>query len=255
MIIAWDNKADAAALTTDSELATLPSSNVQQPHVSRKWHTAASIKSAYLLMTMASSLSCGLLALLGTNFTAAGTLRLRGSDSDATGVTGEKYDSGTVNAGVVAGYGAAYKSFTAAAARYWRLDLADASVASNLQVGRVFLGPSWTPAVNMEYGWGVASMDSSDLDESYGGQDYADIRPQRRLLQFSLGFQSEAELYGNAFAMARANGRVHDVLAIPDASGAYLSQQAVWGLVQTSEPLINERLGIYRQKFTIKERL
>lgn len=255
MIIAWDNKADVAALTTDSEIATLPASNVQQPHVSRKWHTVAGVKSAYLIMDMASSLSCSVLALLGTNFTSGGTLRLRGSDSDATGATGEKYDSGTVNAGVVAGYGAAYKSFTAAAARYWRLDLADASVASNLQVGRVFLGPSWMPSVNQEYGWSVTPLDPSDLDESYGGQDYADIRPQRRQLQFSLNFMDQAEMVGNAFAMARANGRVTDVLAIHDIAGAYLSQQSVWGLLQASEPLVNDDWNIYRQKFTIKERL
>lgn len=255
MILAWDNKADAAMLSTDSELASLPASNVQQPHVSRKWHTAAGVKSAYLLMDMGASVSCGVAALLGTNLTSAATLRLRGSDSDPTGVTGEEYDTGTISAGVVSGYGEAYKSFTDAAARYWRLDLADATVPSNLQIGRVFLGPKWSPSVNQEFGWSVVSVDSSDLDESYGKQEYADEKPQQRVIQFTFNWMNEAEMYGNAFALARANGRVRDVLAIHDIAGAYLSQQAVWGLVQASEPLIHERAKIYRTKFTIKERL
>lgn len=466
MILAWDNKSDAAMLSTDSELASLPASNVQQPHVSRKWHTAAGVKSAYLLMDTLAAVSCGVLALLGTNFTSAATLRLRSRDvpdnylslpgasgnyastpdSAATSITGDidirvmlaadswvsgsfqtilsKYaevdtqrsywfgvtasgvlrfvwsadgtittemlstgtpgfvagsahwvrvtldvdngaagksakfytsedgivwtqlgstvttagttsifdgpagvelgaygpahsvnllagkvfraqvyngiegtlvadfdvadamsgatsvvsasgetwtinqsgspaasivgwllDTGTVSAGVVSGYGEAYKSFTAVAARYWRLDLADATVPSNLQIGRVFLGPKWSPSVNQEFGWSVVPVDSSDLDESYGQQEYADEKPQQRVVQFSLNWMNEAEMYGNAFAMARANGRVRDVLAIHDIAGAYLSQQAVWGLVQASEPLIHERSQIYRMKFTIRERL
>lgn len=460
MILAWDNLADAAAISTDSELTSLPSSNVQQPHLSRKWHTAAGVKSAYLLLDMGASVSCGVLAVLGSNLTSAATLRLRAHDvpdnylllpgttgnfaktpdsasnsitgdidirvkvslddwtpsaakvllsklsaasqwsydfyvggggstgklcfltspdgtantsaissvatgiadgavkwvratrvsatgvtkfytsddgvtwaqlgtdvsntagaiydstsevrigqdtggplagkvyraqvyngidgtlavdfdatdaangatsfvsstsgetwtinqsgSPAAGIVGWLFDTGTVSAGAVAGYGAAYKSFTVAAARYWRLDLADATVASNLQIGRVFLGPKWTPSVNQEYGWSVTVLDPSDLDESYGGQEYADEKPQRRQVQFTLTWMNEAEMYGNAFALARANGRVRDVLAIHDIAGAYLSQQAVWGLIQANEPLIHERAQIYRQKFTLRERL
>ena len=45
------------------------------------------------------------------------------------------------------------------------------------------------------------------------------------------------------------------MLVIPDIDGTYLAQQAVWGLIEASEPLVNERLGLYRQKYRIEERL
>jgi hypothetical protein len=70
-----------------------------------------------------------------------------------------------------------------------------------------------------------------------------------------LDFLDESEIFDNAFAMARANGRVRDVLVIPNPTGSYVSEQSVWGTLQASEPIVNERLSIYRQKFTVKERL
>jgi hypothetical protein len=255
MLIAWDNLADAATVTADSEQSTAPGANVQNAHVSRKWIAVEGINDVSLLFDMGSSVACAILAVLGSNLTATATLRLRGSDSDATGVTGEKYDSTLINAGAKAGYGAAYLSFTSAAARYWLLDLADAAV-TTLEVGRVFLGPKWTPAVNHGFGWSVVSQDDSKVARSYGGQSFADVRPQRRIIQFTFGFNSEAEMYGNAFAMARANGVVVDVLAVNDiAATGYKSEQSVFGLCSASEPIVNENYGIFRQKFSIEERL
>lgn len=254
MLIAWENLADDAVVAASSEQASAPGANVQNQHISKKWKAVEGVNSASLLFDMGSSVACAALAALGSNLTAAGTLRLRGSDSDSTGVTGEKYDSTLINAGAKAGYGAAYLSFTSATARYWLLNLADASV-TTLQVGRVFLGPKWVPDEDMEIGWSMVSRDPSKKTKSYGGQVFSDVRPQARALQFTLLCQSEAQLYGNAFAMARVNGVVRDVLAIPNISSSYLSEQAVFGLVEASDPLVNDDYAFYSQKFSIEERL
>jgi len=255
MLIAWDNKADDATLSASSELASLPGSNVQYAHLSRKWYTAAGVNSASLLFDMLAAVSCGILAVLGTNLTSAATMRLRGSDSDPTGATGEQYDSGSIAAAVKAGYGAIYHSFASASARYWLLELEDTSL-SQLQAGRVFLGPKWTPTWNQGFGWSMLARDDSQLVKSFGGQVYAEERPQQRVIEFTLGFMDEAEMYGNAFALARSNGIVRDVLAVNDTSGAsYRSDQSVWGLCTASEPIVHETVNIYRQKFRIEERL
>lgn len=255
MLIAWDNKVDAAFLTVGSEISTLPGSNVQQPHLSRKWHTAAGVKNSYIVFDFGSSLSCSALAILGTNFTSAATLQLRASDADP-GATGTLlYDSGAVAAGVVSGYGAAYKTFNPVAARYWRLDVADAALPDNLQVGRVFLGPSWTPSAGQLYDWGVTPDDPSPVAKSKGGQSYPEVLPKTRFIEFGLDFMNEAEMYGNAFAMARANGAVRDVLVIPNPSGAFLSHQAIWGLIKKLQALRNRITNIFTQKFTVEERL
>jgi len=255
MLIAWDNKADGAVLTASSELAAQPGSNVQEEHVSRKWKTGPGVTTAFLLLDMLSSVSCALLAVLGTNLTAAATLRLRASDTDPNAVANLLLDTGTLAAGVKAGYGAAYKSFTATAARYSRLDLTDTTLVDSLEVGRLFLGPSWQVAHNQNYGWSVTPIDPSEIEASYGGQEYADELPQRRQLQFVLDWLTEAEAHNNALAMARANGIVRDVLAIPDINGAYLSEQAVWGRLTSLEPILNRRTLTWSQKFTVRERL
>lgn len=255
MILAWKNLADDATLTASSEIATLPGSNVQQPHVSQKWQTAAGIKTGTLLLDMGSSVACSVMALLGTNFSSLATMRLRGSDSDPSGATGEKYDSTTISAGAKATYGGCYLSFTEATARYWLINVDDASVADNLEVGRLFLGPKWTPTQAQGFGWSVVPTDPSKVTKSYGGQSYPDVRPQARTIQFTLEFMNEDEMYGNAFALAHENGLVDDVLAIHNPSSAWLSEQAVWGLCQASEPLENYDVQIFRQRFTIEERL
>jgi hypothetical protein len=254
VILGWINRIDSATLSA-AEVGTLPASNVKHPHLTRKWHTPAGTVSVALMADLGTPLSCSCVALLGTNLTPTATLRVRGSDSDSTGQAGEKTDTGVVLAGVKAGYGAAYRVFTAASARYWRLDIADLSLPSNIQIGRIFLGPTWMPTINISLDWRVTARDDSSRSESYGRQTYADTRPQRRVLEFVLDFQSETEIYSNAFAAARANGIVRDILAIPDIASQYLSEQAVWGLVQASEPISEPRLGLFRQRYTIVERL
>lgn len=257
MLLAWTNRADTASLRTDSEKATLPSSNVQQPHLSRQWHTAAGVKSAYLILDLGSSLACSVLAVLGTNLTSTTTIQVRASDTDPNVTSSLAYDSGSVSAGVKDGYGAIYKAFDEVTARYWRLDIADSSLPDNLHIGRVFLGPSWEPSINQLLGTPSWQVDDSDskVTRSYGGQSYPEERPAARLYAFELGFMSEAEMFGNAFALARAQGTVRDVLAISDPDSSYLSEQGVFGLLQGAQPLINNDLGVYRQKFTIRERL
>lgn len=253
MLIAWRNLADEASLSASSELPELPGSNVQQPHVSRKWSTDEA-DSAYLLLDMGEAVSCALLALLGTNLTPAATVRLRGSLTDSSATGSLELDTGTLAAGAKAEYGNVFKSFTSTSARYWRLDVADASLEA-LLVGRLFLGPKWEPSVNMQIGWHLASEDPSVNRKSYGGQLYSDVRPQQRVLEFTLDFLEEAEMYTNAMALARAQGITGDVLVIPDISGTYLSEQAVYGPCRAAQPIVERDLGIFRQKYIIEERL
>jgi hypothetical protein len=255
MILAWNNLADAATVSADSEEPTLPVTNVQQPHVARKWHTLTAVNAARAIFDMGASVSCSLLAIRGTNLTPDATLRLRASDADPSALATLLYDSGTIGAGVKAGFGNAFKSFTPVTARYWGLDLEDATVPDNLQIGRVFIGPSWTAEINQELGWAVTVIDPSLVVESTGGQEYADERPRRRQLQFTLNWLTKAEAYDNALALAMTNGRVRDVIAINDIADTYLSEQAVGGLIRADEPIFHRLTQVWAQKYTITERL
>ncbi len=261
MLIAWQNLADAAALATDSEIATLPASNLQTPHVAQAWHTAAGVKAAYVIFDLGAALACGVLAALGCNFTTAATVRIRASTADPTVTASLLYDSGVVSAGIKAGLSGFYKSFNAVTARYWRLDFVDATVPDNLQVGRVFLGPKWTISTGsgerggQTYDWSVTVIDRSPVEKNRGGQSFTDPLPKARLLRFTLDWMDEAEMYGNAFRLAWEAGLTSDVLAIPDIAGSYLPEQAVFGLLTATEPLVHRNARIYRQNFSIQERL
>jgi hypothetical protein len=140
-------------------------------------------------------------------------------------------------------------------ALYWRIDIEDTTLPDNLQIGRVFLGPSWEHDQSLLYGWGVTPLDESQVEESYGGQSFPDARPKRRQLDFTLDHLTEAEIFDNVFAMARASGVVADVLVIPQEDGDYIPEQAVWGLCQAHKPLIHRLSQTYRQQFTVRERL
>jgi hypothetical protein len=255
MKIAWENHADGASLSTSTngELASLPATNVQVEHVGRKWRSGA-VSAASLIFDMGASVTCDTLAMLGTNLSAAGTIWVRASDADPAAQSSLLLDTGDIAAGVKAGYGAIYKSFASTTARYWRVRPSDGSL-SYIEAGRVFLGPSWAPSVPQLFEWAPVVLDATVLGRSYGGQSYADQRPKRRGLMFTLDYMNEAEMYGNAFRLGWEQGITGDVLAIPDIAGSYLSEQAVFGQLQANEPLFHRKPQIYRQKFTLIERL
>src|SRR5258708_5380526 len=113
MLLAWDNKADGAALTVGSEIATLPGTNVQNAHLSKKWNTVAGVKSSYMLFDFGAQVPISALAVLGTNLTSAATHRLRASATDAAVTGAVRYDSGNLPSGIKAGYAAVCKVFNA----------------------------------------------------------------------------------------------------------------------------------------------
>ena len=256
IIIGWINRIDAAAtqITAGSQLIDAPASAVANPHVVRRWHTASGVNASWLLIDLGTPLACDVLVVLGGNLTDAATVRLRASDLDPAALTDLLLDTGAIAAGVKTGYGAIHKAFASTAARYWRIDLSDSTL-DHLRVGRVYLGPTWRPSSNLLYGWSITPQDPSRLARSAGGQAWADELPQRRLLQFTLSFMTEDEMYGAAFALARATGVTRDVLAIRDLDSAFVAEQSVYGLMQAAQPIVHEQFGIFTQRFSIEERL
>jgi len=255
MLIAWNNLGDAGTVTADSTFTGFPASNVQNAHLTIQHRTAAAVKTVNLIFDLGSSKTCGCVAVLGGNYTASATIQVRSSDADPTVAASLELNTGSLSAGSTANYPQIYKTFTPTNSRYWRLTIADSSVASNVWTGRVFLGPYWTPTYGQSYDWSITSVDPSRWAKSIGGQTHLDVRNKARVLQFSLDWNNEAQMFDNAFELARANGRVKDVLVIPNTAGSYIQQQAIWGLVQASEPIVHANVNIFRQKFSVEERL
>lgn len=253
MKLAWVNRFDDAALSPGSEVVSLPATNAQHPHLSRQWHTLAGVDTSHVLADLGAELDVDVLAVLGTNLTPTATMRLRADNSDVTAVTGAEYDSGSISAEVVENYPAFIHSLPATVdARYWRLDIADAGVPDNLQIGRIFLGPAWT--CDREYGWGIAWQDGSIVTRARGGQKWVDEGPRARLLQFSVAYHSQEDMIDHAFECARRNGLTKEILAVLDDGDDYTMQKSVFGLMTlVGEPIIQERARVFRARYQIEE--
>lgn len=258
MKIAWSNLLSSATLTASSEKSTLPVENIQRDPLSRKWHTAATVNDAYVLADLGSAQAVRVLALLKTNLTSAATLRVRASNTDAA--LGDLLDTGVGSpavpdsAGVDDDYGAVYKILSAdVTARYWRIDIADATL-DNLQVGRGFMGPAWTPTRSMLYGHALSWVDDSIGRRSDGGQDVFSERDKRRRLQFTLSFMTRAEMIGNAFEMGRARGVTGNVLVLAEES-AQVSEYAVYGRCSAPITVHHDTYNVYRARYDVEERL
>lgn len=256
MLIAYDNKHDGGNVSTDSAATANPVSYTQHPYLSRKWKTGTGVKSAYCVTDMQAVVTVRVVALLGTNLTSTATIRVRASDTDSTGATGDLYDSTTISSGLTTGYTAIYHVLsTDIDARYWRIDIQDLTVTDNLHVGRIFIGPAWLPSKPALYGWTLRWEDPSAITMSLGGQEFIDALPQYRVLQFTLSYMDEDEMYHNAFEVSRQRGRRHDILVMMRTTGDYLNEESVFGLVSRTTPITHQNLNIFRTQYTIKERL
>jgi len=256
MLLAWDNKMDAATLSAGSEINSLPVTNVQHEHVSRQWRTAATVKDSWLLADMLSSVTVGALAIVGTNLTASATVRVRASDADPQAQSSLLLDTGVIAAGVVANHPAVYYvPSNPVTARYWRIDITDTTVADNLHIGRVFAGPAWRPPFGRAFPFSAGREDDSERRFSRGGQALHDVRPQRRVMEVQLDFQSEAEMMNNALEVARFSGLHSDVLIIPNVDSPHRTQQSIWGLLRALQPVVHYRAQLWRTRYILEERL
>lgn len=256
MRLSWLNRLDVADLATDSEVASLPVSNVRHPYLSRQWRTQPGVTTSFIQVDLNEPLACDVMALTGTNLTSSAALRIRASNGDPTAAAGDVFDSGTFNPGVKPAYRAAYAAFDSATARYWRIDISDAAVAeAQLRIGRAWLGPAWTPTENREYGWGKVFNDMSRRTAARSGAQFIDVGARFRTVQFSLAYMDATEMQNNAWECARVAGVSKDVLAIFEPDGDFVAEDSILGLVDRADPIVQEQLRVFRMRYSITERV
>ncbi len=252
--LAWINRVDAAVLTASSEVSSLPVADLQSEHLSDIWRTSAA-PPAWLGADFGAAVEIGVVGIFGTNLTPTATWRIRLSNV-ALG-NGEVLDTGTIGAGVKAGYRQALHVPAAPlTARYARLDLDDAGLAGlYVQAGRLWAGPLWRPARNFRYGAAPGRTDPSARTPSKGGQIWTDVRAQARAQEFELAALSEAELLDGPLEADRLAGIVKAVLFVPDPAAAEIGRRAVLGLIEDLTPAPLFAHDLYRKAYRIVERL
>lgn len=250
--IAYANLADAGTVVASDQELTLPVSNVQNPHVSRRWRSL--FAPAHLVVDLLASVSIDTVALFGMTLTAAGTIRARVSSVDATGVAGDVFDSGTV--AVDANYGAYIGLLNAPAnGRYVRFDLADTG-GSYVEAGRVFAGLRTAFTYNHVYGWQRGWVDRSARTKTRGGQTQIWNDNAYRTLDLTFDFVTEAQMNALVEAIDIANGQRKDVLMIRDPASTNLARDSIWGLASELTPASQPTFfDVYSKQYKLEERL
>ena len=276
------NRADEATLTTGSQVASLPVTNLQDRQIVKPWRTTTTATaSTWVKAAFTQPQVVGAVALIRHNFSQGSSWRIRVGD-DPNFATAA-YDSGWVDVwppieefgalpwgvfqwgGLVPQEVAAQITLSAyhllpmpVVAQHLRIDIDDAgNPAGYLQAGRLVAGPSYRPSRDILYGWSIGFEDTSVVSKSRGGQTWIDVQERFRVLRFTLSNLNETEAFGNIFDyLFRRKGVAGDVLVIPRADKPdQYHNQAIYGRLRTLEPLTNPYWESFETNFEVEELL
>lgn len=260
-VLAWNNRADSGTVTGGGAVATLPVQNMQDPQPRKVYRTVGT--SAYIVIDLLSSLACDLLALFGTNLTTgASGLRVRASITDPAATSSLVYDSnsdgGLVRLGPDERYGGGvvFLFGSTATARYWRVDVADASL-SVVDIGRLILGPKFVPSQsNVSYGYGIGWNSSGQNQRAVGGPIHTKHGVQWRESMLTIGFLTEAEVFEGLAEMQRLVGFSKDVVFIENPIATYAAARVILAVREGSfQPFVNDYFQLYQVQQKLLERL
>lgn len=242
------------AITASSEIAARPVTNLLDDHGGNYWQTADAVTDAWFDVDAGEPVTWRAFGIFRTNLTTAATWRITlGSTKGGASI----YDSGTISAGIVAGYNQALHVASAdQLARWCRVRIIDDDNPDTfLRVGLAFAGPIFRPGINIAYGWSIGRDDRSRMLVSRGGQKWPIDGPSPRIIDFSLEFQTDAEVFDDLLELDRLQGITGNVLAIPRPDGSHVGKEAVFGTLTATERPRNPHFGYWSKRFTIEERL
>lgn len=242
--IGYINLADAATITATSQLLLAPVSNVTDPNVKRKWRSNTTDDS--ILIDLGAVTPFEAVAVMGLT---GNTVRFRYSTSDATGVTGDVYDSGIVS------INQAYAQAVVVQAVNARYVLITISASVFCEAGRVAIMPLHQFGTNFTYGWQRKWIDTSVPTKTVGGQTQIYNKPIYRAVQATFNDIPATELYGDIEDMDRINGLRTDVLFITDPASTNLPRDCVWGLMTSLGANTQQYFGRFSKTYNIEERL
>lgn len=249
--IAYSNLADSAALTATSSALLLPVSNIQVPHVARKWRGNDGAADSVIL-DYGSSVTMDTIAVVGITGT---QIRVALSNTDATGNAGEVYDSGHL--AVDQRYlQSIFPLVNPVSARYMRVDLVTTDPEDVfVEIGRIFAGVRTIFAYNYIAGWKRTWVDPSTRTKTLSGQTQIFQRNAYRTYDISFDFLKQADRDGFIEDIDSINSLKLDVLFVNNPASTNLARDSIWGLMTTLTPVVQSYIGIYTKEYQIEERL
>lgn len=209
---AYQNKADAAAVTASSELVTLPASNIKHIWKSRVWR-ATGDASEWIRFDMGAATAVRAFALVGHNFTSAAAVHVQANATDVW--TAPSLDVTVAwHEKVFVHLWNADQSY-----RYWRVTISDAANPDGyVEAGRIYLGPTASPERNYR-SWGREDFDNTAITPSYDGAESF----ESKTAYTTLSFEFERVLPAPFDALAGAVGMKTYFFVIADYDNAVLT--------------------------------
>ena len=139
--------------------------------------------------------------------------------------------------------------------RYWRVEIDDAAnSAGYVQIGRVFISPIWSPAVNFSWGDELAYEDTSPSTTALSGTQYFDNRPKPRVARLNFEALSKTEALDVALQIDRTLGISGELLQVPDrADAARIPATAFLATMRQTTPVVSVLADTYTKSYELRE--
>jgi hypothetical protein len=175
----YDNWVDSATLTASSANANFPVANIKHPWYTRHWRTTG-VSAESCIFDLTSAKAVQAFVWKYHNLGANAVVHVQGN---ATNSWGAPYVDVTVP--IIAGQ-LVYFWDTPQTYQYWRVTFGDAGNSDGyLRCGRPYFGPYFSPTVNFANDYTKRIVDPSDIVESYGGQESANLKTRYKEFGYS----------------------------------------------------------------------
>lgn len=262
---AWANIAgNASALAASNAATNMPVSLLQQEDIGRRFRATATTTD--IDFTYAATQSADIFDFLGTNLTAAATVRIKLSNVSLGGT--DIWDSGTLSnlvnpasADPVRGADLVVLSSAVRSGwKYCRVTVTDASL-SYLDLGFAFFSTRTQYSINRSYGAQLMWIDPSEQKKTKGGQTKIRKLPKFRRCQFAMDFLTATERWALVNVMDITNAMSSPILFVLDPSSLDLVRDSIFGLLTSMDPVTDiqafgsDGLNMYSRTYQIDERL
>ena len=248
--IARQNLIDLATVTASTAVSSLPASNLQTEDIGELWR--ATTGTEWLLADLGSTKTVGITALVESSAVAGDSMQIRVSTADATGASGDAYDSGSLPVTVDPATGLLVHPIEpAVSGRYLRIDLIQSAT---VEAGRWMAGPVFSPSRTFSFGWQPLSEDPSRHIESLGQATLIDAKRTREGVQFTLNGLTQTEA-DEIREINRLNGRKNDLLICRDVTHSNPGLVSIWGLMARTVTYPQTNPDFYEASFEIWTRL
>lgn len=187
----YDNLWDGAALTASSQNPNFLAINTQHRWHTRTWRSfgGGGTLTENIVADMGSAVAVQAFALKNHNFSPSAAVRIQANASNSWG-------SPSVDVSVpLATDLLAYFWGTPQSYQWWRLSVVDsAPVTTYLEIGRLFVGPYFSPSINISIGYKRHYSDPSDVLYSDGGQIVTNQKTRFQNLDLQFQYLSDVDI-------------------------------------------------------------